>query len=693
MCTDRPTTLSPFHRGEQEVQRRLGVRDGVELFARRAVRDHMPDQHRTFFGQLPFLMLGAVDRQGRPWASLIAGRPGFVSSPDARRLDVAARPLFGDPVLNDLREGMDVGVLGIEPATRRRNRAVGRLGGLDADGFSILIDQSFGNCPQYIQTRTVEVLPQVDRTDRHGPVIRSDRFDSRTVSLIEKSDTLFIATAFREDAGTASQGADVSHRGGKPGFVRVEDERSFIFPDFSGNNHYNTIGNILLNPKAGILFADFDTGDLVYMTGEAEIIWDGEEVSAFEGAQRLVRFRATEVVRAEQSLPMRFTFGDYSPMLAMTGDWEQAEHALSIRRRHAGYRSYQVEAVEKESDSISSFLLRPTDCGGVDPYQPGQFLPIRLRIPGHDKPVTRTYTLSDAPGKGYYRISVKREGKGAVVSAHLHEYAKKGFALEALSPRGGFTLDENSERPVVLISAGVGITPMIAMANRLVGAGGTGGNSRRVYFIHGARNGRDLAFGDHVRSLAAGAETFTLHIRFSRPDGSDRLGLTHDSEGHVDLDLLKSVLPFDDYDFYLCGPGAFMRAMVDGLTGLAVKRTRIKFESFGPSTVKQPPLPEAAAPTVKLGADKPVMVKFSASGRDAVWEPGSGTLLELAESQGINPEFGCRSGSCGTCATRMLSGNVDYLVQPSAANEAGDVLICCAVPAFGGSGEGVALDL
>ncbi len=327
MSADLLQSESPFHLGEREIQERLGVRDGVALFAGRAVRDFLPDQHRAFYDRLPFLVIGAVDTEGRPWAALVSGKPGFISSPDARRLDVAAAPLFGDPVLHDLPDGADIGILGIELETRRRNRATGRFRARDGEGFSVLIDQTFGNCPQYIQTRTVAARPDLDETD-HLAVVRSDRFDRRSTDLIEKSDTMFIATAFREDAGAPTQGADVSHRGGKPGFVKVEDERTFVFPDFRGNNYFNTLGNIVMNPKAGFLFADFDTGDLVYVTGEAEIVWDGEDVRAFDGAERLVRVRVAEVRRVNNSLPLRFNFGAFSPVLGRTGSWMQLQSSI-----------------------------------------------------------------------------------------------------------------------------------------------------------------------------------------------------------------------------------------------------------------------------------------------------------------------------------------------------------------------------
>lgn len=328
MIEEQHESTSPFHPGELQAQDRMGVREKIERVAHRRILDFMPDQHREFYASLPFVLLGSVDEQGRPWASIVAGRPGFMSSPDARSLNIGSQPLFGDPLNGALKPGSEIGLLGIQPETRRRNRLTGRVRSAGREGISIAISQAFGNCPQYIQTRAVELQPGIDAPQTEQPTSASDRFDDNVRALIERSDTLFIATAYLAGPDTAAQGADVSHRGGKPGFVRVGDDRTFMFPDFSGNLHFNTVGNILLNPKAGFLFVDFDSGDLVYMTGEAEIVWDGEDIEAFAGAERLIRFRAKEVIRVEGSLPLRFHFGEYWPMLERTGSWQQAANGI-----------------------------------------------------------------------------------------------------------------------------------------------------------------------------------------------------------------------------------------------------------------------------------------------------------------------------------------------------------------------------
>ena len=688
-----------FHEGELAVQERVGVRDKIGPFARRVVQDHMPDQHRAFYAKLPFVLIGSVDDEGRPWASLVAGHPGFMDTSDPRTLRIDAAPLAGDPLNETLNPDAPIGLLGIEPMTRRRNRMTGKIAAVRQDDFDIAVTQAFGNCPQYIQTRAINILPEIDNPQAEHTLHRGDRFDEPTRRLIEQADTLFIATAYADDPDALSQGADVSHRGGKPGFVRVDNDRTFVFPDFSGNYHFNTIGNITLNPKAGFLFVDFETRDIVYMTGTAEIVWDGEEVNAFAGAERLIRFDLDEVIRVEESLPLQFDFDTYSPMLDHTGNWDHTAETIAAEKERNTYIPYEICDVRPESDVITSFHLRRADGKAPASHEPGQFLPIRLTIPSEDEPALRTYTLSDSPNGETYRLSIKKEGGQALVSNYLHDNATKGFRLEAMAPRGKFVLDQSSERPVVLISGGVGITPMMAMANFIIAEGKRTREFRPTYFIHGAQNGRLHAFGDHLRQLAAEHETLTIHIRFSDPADSDRLGRTHDSEGYVDIDLLKTLLPFDDYDFYLCGPGPFMQSLYDGLTGIGVRDERIHYESFGPATVLKHNAKPTRVPAAGETVDGPVAVTFADSDIAATWSPDSGTLLELAEAAGLNPNYACRSGVCGTCATRIRCGSVDYVEEPSAPHGDDEVLICCATPRSEsgetscGEDQGVVLDL
>jgi uncharacterized protein len=308
-----------FHEGELALQELTGVRERLAQAGPRVIRDHMPDQHRDFFAQLPFLVAGTLDAQGQPWASVLAGEPGFVQSPHARELVVRTRVLAHDPLAASLKPDMPIGLLGIEPHTRRRNRMNGHVTRVDAVGFAVHVDQSFGNCPKYIQARE----PVFDPTPRQdAQAWRAEHLDAAAQTLIRNADTFFIATAhpLAASSGAPAYGVDVSHRGGKPGFVKVEDD-TLTVPDFLGNFFFNTLGNLAANPRCGLLFIDFTSGDLLYLAARGEIVDGGEEVASFRGAQRLLRLRVASVLRLPRALPLRWSEAELSPVLEGTGAW------------------------------------------------------------------------------------------------------------------------------------------------------------------------------------------------------------------------------------------------------------------------------------------------------------------------------------------------------------------------------------
>lgn len=313
-------SLTAFHEGERAVQARVGagIREKLAEIGPRVIRDFMPDQHREFFEQLPFVAVGSVDAQGQPWASVLAAAPGFMHSPDAHTLELNVQALAGDPLQDTLKDGASIGLLGLEPHTRRRNRMNGVVRGVTGAGFAVHVEQSFGNCPKYIQARE----PVYSNVGRRQPVIHEgSQLDAAARRLIERADTLFIATSYAGTSAGRAGGVDVSHRGGKPGFVRVDGDGTLTMPDFAGNFFFNTLGNIAVNPRAGLLFIDFDSGDLLYIAVTAEIVWDGPELQSFAGAQRLMRFRVQSMRLVESSLPLRWGEAELSPVLETTGAW------------------------------------------------------------------------------------------------------------------------------------------------------------------------------------------------------------------------------------------------------------------------------------------------------------------------------------------------------------------------------------
>ncbi|WP_420968844.1 pyridoxamine 5'-phosphate oxidase family protein [Bradyrhizobium sp. B120] len=682
--------LATWHAGEMAIQQKVGVAEKMAAVGQRAVRDFMPDQHRDFFAQIPFIVVGSVDRRGDVWASLLAGRPGFIASPTPSSLEIDARPEPSDPASEGMREGDAIGLLGIELHTRRRNRANGLLRASSGKALSFELDQSFGNCPQYIQLRDFTFVREPAEPFK-GEIEESTTLDQAARDTIAAADTFFVASyAEREDR----RQVDVSHRGGRAGFVRVAADGTLTIPDFAGNLFFNTLGNILVNGKAGLLFVDFETGDMLQLTGDAEVILDSPEIAAFQGAERLWSFRARRVVRRRGALPLRWAFQNagWSPNALMTGDWAQAADRLRAAERATQWRPFKITKIIDESRSIRSFHLQPDDGAGLLPHQAGQHLPIRLALPGADRPVIRTYTLSVAPSDGMYRISVKRDG---LVSQHLHDAIHVGDIIEVRAPSGGFTIDAREKRPAVLLAGGVGITPMLAMLRHVVYEGLRTRGIRPTFLFQAAHARPERAFGNELQQLADAAGGAVRIVRvLSDIDGAAQ-GTDYDAAGRIDMALLSRVLPFNDYDFYLCGPPQFTQSLYDALSGYNIADGRIHAEAFGPSSLVRKPDVATTAPPRRPAATTPVPVAFTASMKEARWTPESGTLLELAEERGLSPAFSCREGNCGSCRTRLLAGAVTYLKEPTAEVADDEVLICCAVPAKpdGDGVERVQLDL
>ncbi|MGK3128322.1 pyridoxamine 5'-phosphate oxidase family protein [Pantoea sp. C8B4] len=676
--------LPVWHAGEIALQQQAGVAERMAEVGQRVIRDYMPDQHRDFYAQLPFIVAGSVDAQGDAWATLLEGQPGFIFSPNATTLDIAAQPDPRDPAAVGFTDGAPVGLLGIELHTRRRNRMNGVLSAIGG-GFRVQVEQSFGNCPRYIQLRDFRFTRSPDEPAT-GEIEVLSTLDQSALTTIINADAFYVATYNERQV-------DASHRGGKPGFVRVNDDGLLTIPDFNGNLFFSTLGNIHQNGKAGLMFVDYRSGDTLQMTGDASVILDSPEIAAFQGAERLWTFRPRRIVRRHAALALRWETeaGGISPASEMTGDWQSAAERLRASELAQRWRPFRVTKIVDESASIRSFHLMPDDGAGLLPHQAGQHLPIRVRLPDAEKPLIRHYTLSVAPSDGFYRISVKRDG---VVSRYLHDHLQVGDRLETRAPAGDFTIDAQEARPAVLMAAGVGITPMLAMLRHLVYEGRRKQRMRPTYFIQSARHKAERPFVRELDSLlAASLGAFKLVRVLSQTEEAEQ-GFDYDIAGRIDMPLLSQVLPFNDYDFYLCGPPQFTQAIYDGLRSYNIADQRIHAEAFGPSSLqrqKDEVEPELALPAV---ATHDVPIKFMASLKEARWTPQSGSLLELAEARGLSPEYSCREGHCGSCKTRLLRGAVTYTTLPSASVAKDEVLICCAVPAQQDGGiEEIHLDI
>jgi uncharacterized protein len=356
--------------------------------------------------------------------------------------------------------------------------------------------------------------------------------------------------------------------------------------------------------------------------------------------------------------------GDGS-MEAAAGDWKD-------------WRPFQVVGKVKESEEITSFHLAPVDADPLPSFKPGQFLTVRLEIPGQSRPVIRTYSLSaflqeGASNGSTYRLSIKREPAPknldvppGVASNFLHDQVKEGSIIEARPPSGSFVLDLTKPTAVVMVSNGVGITPMMAM---LMAAARTNPR-RRIWFFHGARDGRFHAFREEVALTGRHSENLSVHYAYSRPRPEDE-GV-YQSEGYVDASLIGSMVK-EDADYFICGSPPFLESIRTGLMKAGIPGERIRYEMF----TKVPKPASAPGPTA---APMEAAVTFDRSHQTVRWKDDDTTLLEFAEAHGLTPDYSCRAGVCGTCECRLLEGEVGYVVEPTASVTPGSALICISRP-------------
>lgn len=339
------------------------------------------------------------------------------------------------------------------------------------------------------------------------------------------------------------------------------------------------------------------------------------------------------------------------------------------------FMNFTVSDVIIESEIIKSFMLTPERPMERD-FVPGEYMLFEANL-DEGEPVRREYSIS-AVRNGDVRITIKREAAPeqdlphGVMSTRFHDVLKKGDIVRAAGPMGAFKLDRSSDRPVVLLSGGVGLTPVVAMAHDLAGT------SRQTFFVHACENGRVHALGKEMRQLARDHDNIVNHFLYRAPTDEDVKGRDYDTEGMISRKLIEDLIPGCDCDFYLCGPSPFMTAMYDMLHDMGVATDRIAYEFFGPATVLRPKNP-APKKTAASEADGPT-VAFKQSGVQVTWDPAEQNLLEFAEEHGIMVDFSCRAGSCDTCKTRILSGSVRYPVEPFERPDPGFALLCCCVP-------------
>ena len=363
----------------------------------------------------------------------------------------------------------------------------------------------------------------------------------------------------------------------------------------------------------------------------------------------------------------------FDQQLQAAFQWARA--AQPALKAWTGTRMFRVSAVVDESVDCKSYYLTPADGRALPRFEPGQYLTFHLPTDPRRRSLVRCYSLSERSREDYSRVTVKRQGPPDLQSAlppgqgsnFFHERIHVGSTLEVQAPQGAFFLDPTDDGPVVLIGGGIGITPIVSMANSIVRQQ----SQRKVYVFAGFRNSREHPFRELFHSLSE-HEGLQLDLSYSRPTPADALGRDYDHRGHVDVARLRQVLPSSNFRFYVCGPAAMMESLVPALLEWGVPESHIHFEAFGPASVRVGRQPKLEAGPCEVG--------FSLTDQQHTWTGEHASLLEFAESRGIVLDSGCRAGNCGQCLVNVSKGSVTHVKKPGLPIDDNHCLTCIAVP-------------
>ncbi|CAE6503301.1 unnamed protein product [Rhizoctonia solani] len=631
MFEEATTGVLGWHPGELAMQSKLNYVQAVQ-FSYTMVRDHLPIQHRTFHtSNIAFLPITTLDSESRPWVSLISsksGKPGFVESPSEVELVVNADVWDGDPVRENLREGKNklVAGVGVEWATRRRNKIAGMVRNVDWDGTSMKLElkvtQTLGNCPKYISIRTVEPSTTSPRVVYHKPTLGPDeQLPDDVVDFIHRADTIFVGTTYVADPSQEERFPShlgTNHRGGRAGFVRVrKDGLTLVVPDYSGNRFMNSLGNVQATPLAGITILDFSTGDILYLTGRAENVFDQPARDIMDRTNLLTLVTTTGYTFVQNAVPVRQVSGTqpvpspYSPPVRYLveekpkGNVEDGATLL-------------LERIQLHSSDLATFSFAPSTHVGVKPGQAAiidmsPFVGAReyahmARQAGQELSLNddgiRTWTVSGQTPSGALQLTI-REKPGGYVTSRLFAIARKmeqmmpglledtrpaGLQVSLVGIDGDFMLPSEGKR-LLWVAGGVGITPFLAM---LKGMARTG-ERWDVVLLLAVRRGDVEVFGRLVSEALSELGSTSLKLRVivhsngsrndlsvdfgTLPDGSKVPFIIHSSR-ITRADLASENVDVQGREVYVCGPLETEELAIKGLQLVGIDPKSVHRENF-----------------------------------------------------------------------------------------------------------------
>lgn len=619
---------SPFHPGELQVQQRANESNIAQRNGG-VISDTILSGAIPFIAQQNMLVLSSLDQQGNIWTSVILGNPGFIHAPDPGSISLDKREILNcddDPLWRNIQNNPKIGILIIELASRRRLRVNGHMQQIDGSNFVIKVEQSYPNCPKYIQRRHLKFTP-IDLQQTVAPSSNGRVLDHELTTLIETADSFFVGTSTSMNAAMDTDhpaALDSSYRGGHPGFVEVTSNDRLLIPDYRGNSMFNTLGNIHSNGKAALSFIDFKSGQLLQLSGAAIILWDQQDPDGkTAGTQRFWELRIEQWRLTTLPKSLRWEFLDYSPH-----NLKHSVPDLNLR----------VESVEIKNPRVKLLRLVGTNGAQLPAFEAGAHLPVEVKVKvktdwkaqtGSRHAISSTYKttprhyslLSSSHENRYYEIAVQLEPQGRGGSNYMHQL-HVGDTLTAKAPRNEFPLLATAGHSI-LIAGGIGITPILSMLRQL-------SESDASFEIHyTARSEADLAFKHEIQALAGAKALFYP----SNDKSSRRLNL-------------ESILehPQPDTHVYLCGPVRMIDALREVGERNAWPADQLHFESFGGST---------------SATDSAITLTLKKSAQVIEVKPTESILDALIDAN-VSVPYQCRRGECGMCATPVLSGTPDH---------------------------------
>lgn len=633
------TINRPYHEGELTVQEHAGATGAAKMSAG-ILGDRIPGGAMAFVSQQTMAVLGSIDGYGNVWASLLFGNAGFLRAEDPHTVHLQRHTCHGaagDPLWENLDSDPRLGMLLIELVTRRRLRINGSVRRSGRGDYFIEVQRAYANCPKYIQRRRME-LPDATNAGPLPSYREGGQLNLAQQAWIGNTDTLFVASAHPE------QGVDASHRGGQPGFVKVLSPHRLRIPDFSGNNMFNTLGNFICYPHAGLVFIDFGRGRILQLSGHPILLWDEPDMlGETGGTERYWEFEVKAWRESGLTVHPRWHFIDYSPFNPIPGKSTGETGVQPLRLR--------VDRVWVETGRVKGFQFSAADGEELPAFEAGAHLPVRIRDRSGDL-VERQYSLlSDPADRTRYRIAVLAEAHGRGGSLYMHEAVRAGDTLQAMPPRNGFPLEIDAGHSI-LIAGGIGITPLLSMLHTLRATG-------KSFDLHySARRLSDLAFREEIERLAGDR----AHFYASQETGQ-----------RLDLQRILSV-PVPDTHIYVCGPRTMIGAVRDLAQASGWTAEQIHFESFG---------------STASAHDRALSVTLAKTGK-TVQVPAGRSILDVLLDEGMAIPHDCKRGECSLCITRVLEGEPEHRDLCLSKEEHKDSMCLCVSRA---KGEKLTLDI